>query len=185
MANTVLTELNLGGNGIGVAGATKISEALTANAVLTELNLAGNSIGAAGATKISKALASNPAITDLNVEDNEIRIGYDGTLALGKALRARSLPASRFTLKGVRLGDCWEALELPEASGRSLRRRTGTGISLRSNENVLAYLRIGMWSNEKVLAYFGELQAKRAIACAMVSHARLGHGLALTLTSSG
>ena len=77
-------------------------------------------------------------------------------------------------MKGVRLGDCWEALELPEASGLSLRRRTGMWSNENVTEKVLVYLRIGMWSYEKVLAYFGELQAKRAIACAMVSHARLG-----------
>ena len=75
-------------------------------------------------------------------------IGVDGALALGKVLRARSLPSSGFTLEGVSLRVLWEALELPVAGRR--------------------------WSNEKVLAHFVELFARRAMVFAMVAHVRLG-----------
>ena len=70
-------------NGIGAAGATKISEALAVNTVLTELCFARehegywwrNSIGDAGATSISEALAVNTVLTQLVFEGEHGGVG--------------------------------------------------------------------------------------------------------------
>ena len=136
--NTVLKGLSFGESRLGDAGATSLSEALAVNTALTELSFGESRLGDAGATYLSEALSVNTVLSELTLGANEI--GHVGTLALGKALSARPLyTTARFKLGGsVRLSECWEALEFPMA-GRS-------------------------WSNEEVLTFFVELQARLAIA---------------------
>ena len=123
---------------MGDAGITSLSEALAVNTVLKGLSFGESRLGDAGATYLSEALSVNTVLSELTLGANEI--GHVGTLALGKALSARPLyTTARFKLGGsVRLSECWEALEFPMA-GRS-------------------------WSNEEVLTFFVELQARLAIA---------------------
>ena len=68
-----------------------------------------------------------------------------GKLALGQMLRAFPLRSAGFALEGVRLCECWDALDLP-AEGAD-------------------------WEDSEVVAYF---RARSEIAFASVSHARLG-----------
>ena len=72
-------------------------------------------------------------------------IGRGGKLALGQVLRKNPLRSAGFALEGVRLCECWDALDLP-AEGAD-------------------------WEDSEVVAYF---RARSEIAFASVSHARLG-----------
>ena len=81
-----LAALDLACENIDAAGATKISEALTANTVLRALNFYDNEgIGAAGATKISEALAVNTVLTELRFWGE-----YVWARCMGAGLRGRA-----------------------------------------------------------------------------------------------
>lgn len=71
-----MTDLNLEGNYINVAGCSFIAEALKTNTNLKYLNLALNLIKGKGIKEIKQALMSNPnsALEILDVRMNSIRI---------------------------------------------------------------------------------------------------------------
>ena len=65
--NSVLTDLNLEENKIGVEGGKAIAEALHVNGVLTSLNLRFNQLGDEGAEAIGDALKVNSVLTSIDV----------------------------------------------------------------------------------------------------------------------
>eukprot|EP01096_Ripella_sp_DP13-Kostka_P009879 TRINITY_DN3809_c0_g1_i2.p1 TRINITY_DN3809_c0_g1~~TRINITY_DN3809_c0_g1_i2.p1 ORF type:complete len:312 (+),score=185.82 TRINITY_DN3809_c0_g1_i2:107-937(+) len=65
--NTNLKELNLGGNGISVSGATALAEALKVNSTLEKLNLEKNSIDNEGLQAIAAAIKDNKGLVELNL----------------------------------------------------------------------------------------------------------------------
>lgn len=69
-----LTDLSIGFNRIGVAGAQAISQALAVNSTLTSLNLHYNAIGDVGASKILEAIQGNKRtkLASLALSSNEI-----------------------------------------------------------------------------------------------------------------
>jgi hypothetical protein len=75
--NSTLTDLNLGTNAIGDAGAASFADALRLNTTLTVLSLFNNAIGDEGAGSLADALRVNSTLTDLNLGTNSI--GDDGT----------------------------------------------------------------------------------------------------------
>ena len=83
--STVLKQLNVGDNKIGVDGAKAIGEALRVNTVLKELRLHNNSIGDEGAAAVADALRGNGALTRLDLYDNFI--GTEGAKAIGGGLQ--------------------------------------------------------------------------------------------------
>jgi len=94
-----------------------------------------------------------------------------GKLALGQMLRAFPLRSAGFALEGVRLCECWEALDLP-ADGPDW-----------NDNKVVAYLRSrskwdgGYWCSFTCTILCGWKCSSGTcgpIAFAMVSHARLG-----------
>jgi hypothetical protein len=88
----ILTELSIGFNRIGVAGARAISEALMVNTTLVSLNLHYNSIGDVGASKIFEAVESNnrTKLASLVLSSNEIT-GV-GAMSIAGRLEADAVP---------------------------------------------------------------------------------------------
>jgi hypothetical protein len=87
-ANTTLTELNLGMNSIGAAGAASLAAVLENNSALTTLSLDRNSIGAAGAASLAEVLKVNTTLTGLNLCIN--LISDEGAWALAEALEVNT-----------------------------------------------------------------------------------------------
>lgn len=86
--NTILTDLNLKGAGLGNVGARGIAQALETNTNLTTLDLSANEIGNEGAQAIAQALETNTALADLNLSGNEI--GNEGTQAIAQVLETNT-----------------------------------------------------------------------------------------------
>ena len=78
--------LDLNGNGIGPAGATKVAELLAASTSLTTLDLGRNTMGPGGAATLAGALATNKSLGALSLHDNSIE--DEGARALAGALKA-------------------------------------------------------------------------------------------------
>ena len=87
-ANSSLTTLELRLNNIGNAGASSLSQALTANSSLTSLDLGANSIGDAGASALFQALSANSSLISLHLDENSI--GEADVSSLFQALKANS-----------------------------------------------------------------------------------------------
>jgi len=114
-ANKMLTNLYLYGNSIGDAGAAALAEALKANTMLTALYLDSNSIGDAGAAALAEALKANKTLTALYLSSNSI--GDAGAAALAEALKANTMLTALY-LYGTSIGDAGAAaLRLGARSG--------------------------------------------------------------------
>jgi hypothetical protein len=102
--NSCLTELDLGMNNIGAAGAAALGEALETNSTLKQLDLGDNQIGDAGAIALGECLKTNSTLDHLELGDNQI--GDAGATALGEALETNStlmlleIHANQIGLKG-------------------------------------------------------------------------------------
>jgi Leucine-rich repeat (LRR) protein len=91
-----LTELNLGNNSIGAAGAASLADALVVNSTVAQLDLTANSIGDAGAASLAEVLRVNTTLTELYLSQNSI--GAEGAASLAEALGVNT------TLMGLNLG---------------------------------------------------------------------------------
>jgi hypothetical protein len=98
----VLTELRLADNKIGEEGAKAIAEALKVNAVVTTLSLAMNKIGDEGAIAIAEALKVNAVLTKLELWNNFI--GMDGAKAIAEALKVNAV-LTKLWLNDNKIGD--------------------------------------------------------------------------------
>jgi len=84
LKETMITNLNLGGNMLGPKGAAALLEGLKGNLMLQVLNLRGNNIEAEGASALA-AILKETKITDFNLGYNDI--GVEGASALAAVLK--------------------------------------------------------------------------------------------------
>jgi len=75
-----VTELNLGGNGLGAEGGKAIAEALKVNTSITTINLQGNKLGAEGGKAIAEGLKINTSITNIDVTSNSLDAAAKDTI---------------------------------------------------------------------------------------------------------
>lgn len=80
---------SLASNGIGIAGATKLADALCVNRTLCHLVLRDNGIGPEGATRFGRALRTNQGLQHLDLTGNAI--GDAGAVAIGDAVQANTV----------------------------------------------------------------------------------------------
>jgi Ran GTPase-activating protein (RanGAP) involved in mRNA processing and transport len=93
--NTELQILDIGGNDIGVNGATAFANILQVNSSLKTLNIANNLMGDTGSIAIAQALQSNASLTQLGVGYNAI--GSSGAQAFAQTLMVNTV------LQGINL----------------------------------------------------------------------------------
>ncbi|MBT4922007.1 MAG: hypothetical protein HON23_03230, partial [Rickettsiales bacterium] len=103
--NCKVTNINLGHNQIGAAGAEALAAALgSPNCKVTNINLYDNKIGAAGAQALAAALGSpNCKVTNIDLYDNQI--GAAGAQALASALGSTNCKVTNIHLGGNQIGD--------------------------------------------------------------------------------
>jgi Leucine Rich repeat len=100
--DATLTELKLGYNQIGHAGAQALADAFSENTRLTTLYLGYNQIGHAGAQALADAFSENTRLTTLYLGYNQI--GDAGTQDLANALLEKKTLTALY-LWGNRIGD--------------------------------------------------------------------------------
>jgi len=143
-----LQQLDLSGNNLCDDAATALAAVLASNYALTDLRLQGAAgVGDAGASSLATALTRNTVLSSLWL--GRTSVTYDGALALGKALRARSPPpGGALELRGVLLAPVAEQLGLPA--------------------------RYAQRDNDDIVAALPDARRKRIVSFVSALHPRLG-----------
>jgi Leucine-rich repeat (LRR) protein len=122
LSSSCLTSLDIRGTGIGVSGATALSQVLLHLTALQSLNLSRNQIRPAGGVAIASSLQALSALTFLDVSNNRL----DSASAPDFLRTAALIRIQTLNLLGQDLGDAiWPALPvlLPTAATLSISKK--------------------------------------------------------------
>lgn len=79
-------KLNLGGYGVGPAGAATIAEFMRKSDELIAADLTANRLADVGVAKLCEALKAGSVLTSLNISQNKIGLTSEGPQAIAEAL---------------------------------------------------------------------------------------------------